>query len=41
MKEKIKFQDLLARCEEYLNNTITQEELAEATKSLFVVSPII
>ena len=36
MKEKIKFQDLLARCEEYLNNTITQEELAEATKSLFV-----
>ena len=36
MKEKIKFQDLLARCEEYLNNTITQEELVEATKSLFV-----
>ena len=36
MEIKIKFQDLVNKCSEFLNGTITQEELAEATKDLRV-----
>lgn len=36
MENKIHFQDLIARCSEFLNGVISQEELAEATKNLAV-----
>lgn len=36
METKIKFQDLVNKCSEFLNGVITQEELAEATKDMRV-----